>query len=176
MANNLSDDGVSHLKEMFTRLDANGDGTVTIDELQAALEELDPREAGAIGDIMKSLDVNGDGVISYHEWLMFIVQKRLDQKEERLYQAFRQFDLNGDGHITAAELQQGIDVNRLFNYISVLASSNNNEIAKLIMEVDKDGDGTVDYEGIIIRYLLLFYIAEFLAMWHDKEIAAVKLF
>ena len=137
LAANLTDDSLNHLKEIFAKLDVNKDGTVTIDELTTAIEALDPREAGSTRDLMKSLDVNGDGVISYEEWLMFIVQKRLDQKEERLFQAFRQFDLNGDGHITAAELQH------------VLANNNSNEIAKLIMEVDKDGDGTVDYNEFL---------------------------
>ena len=41
---------------------------------------------------------------------MFIVQKKLDAKEERLFQAFRQFDLDGDGHISAAEMKQGVHV------------------------------------------------------------------
>lgn len=38
---------------------------------------------------------------------MAAAQKRLDAKEERLFQAFRQFDLDGDGHITAEEMKKG---------------------------------------------------------------------
>lgn len=43
----------------------------------------------------------------YEEWMMAAAQKRLDAKEERLFQAFRQFDLDGDGHITADEMKKG---------------------------------------------------------------------
>jgi Ca2+-binding EF-hand superfamily protein len=83
-------------------------------------------------------DVNGDGVISYEEWLMAAAQRRLDQKEERLYQAFKQFDLNGDGKISQAEMKE------------VLSSTTDREIAEMIKEVDADGDGFVDYEGQFI--------------------------
>jgi Ca2+-binding EF-hand superfamily protein len=105
---------------------------------------MDAAQAASVQSMMASLDVNGDGVISYDEWMMAAAQKRLDAKEERLYQAFRQFDLDGDGHITAEEMKL------------VLAKNDDNEIAQLIREVDKDGDGTVDYE-------------EFLAMWYEKN-------
>lgn len=151
MANSLSEDNIRQLKETFTKLDKNKDGTITKEELKEAialLQETDASQATQIENLMKSLDVDGDGVISYDEWLMFTVQKKLDAKEERLYQAFKQFDLDGDGRISAEEIKK------------VLAMNNDNEIAQLIQEVDKDGDGTVDYE-------------EFLAMWHSKNSTAI---
>jgi calcium-dependent protein kinase len=144
IANNMSEDDVRKLKETFSRLDLDKSGTVTIDELKEAIKTMDASQAASVQAMMSSLDVNGDGVISYEEWMMAAAQKRLDAKEERLYQAFRQFDLDGDGHITAEEMKK------------VLATNNDSEIAQMIREVDQDGDGTVDYE-------------EFLAMWHKKN-------
>jgi len=151
MAHQMTEDQLGVLKATFAKLDKNKDGTVTVDELTEAISLMDPEQAKQVESmvqIMNQMDVNGDGVISYDEWLMAAAQKRLDAKEERLFQAFRQFDLNGDGHITADEMK------------SVLGdSTTNSEIAMLIQEVDKDGDGTVDYE-------------EFLAMWYEKNAPA----
>jgi len=144
IANNMSEDAVKQLKATFERLDLDKSGTVTIDELKEAIKTMDKDQAASVQGMMASLDVNGDGVISYEEWMMAAAQKRLDAKEERLYQAFRQFDLDGDGHITAEEMKK------------VLGSGGDAEIAAMISEVDQDGDGTVDYE-------------EFLAMWYKKE-------
>jgi calcium-dependent protein kinase len=143
IANNMSEDDVRKLKETFSRLDLDKSGTVTIDELKEAIKTMDASQAASVQAMMSSLDVNGDGVISYEEWMMAAAQKRLDAKEERLYQAFRQFDLDGDGHITAEEMKK------------VLATNNDSEIAQMIREVDQDGDGTVDYEGTF--FFLIYF-------------------
>ncbi|KIY94967.1 hypothetical protein MNEG_12994 [Monoraphidium neglectum] len=52
--------------------------------------------------------------------------------------AFKYFDLDGDGHITRAELEQ------------VLASKGDlGDAADIIKAVDQDGDGTVDYAEVM---------------------------
>ncbi|XP_030400173.1 calcium-binding protein 5-like [Gopherus evgoodei] len=51
--------------------DANGDGEITLDELQLAMqrlmgERLTPRE---ISDVVKEADINGDGTVDFEEFV-----------------------------------------------------------------------------------------------------------
>jgi hypothetical protein len=43
---------------------------------------------------MSNLDVDGDGTLSYDELVMTCVQRKLSEKEERLWNAFCKVDLN----------------------------------------------------------------------------------
>ena len=72
--------------------------------------------------LYNALDVNNDGSISLHEFGMFIegvkLQKnqRMQELDPRLVQTmndeiaelFRQFDLDGNGYVTADEIQKAM--------------------------------------------------------------------
>eukprot|EP00966_Prymnesium_polylepis_P260389 6014859-Prymnesium_polylepis.1 len=61
------------LRAVFANFDKNGNGTLTLEELQAALCR--PTAAGTawsekeVAALMQKLDKNGDGVIDYNEWV-----------------------------------------------------------------------------------------------------------
>lgn len=62
-----------------------------------------------------------------------------DYDEEDFMDAFRIFDINGDGKITAKELK---------NVLKELGiKMDKNDIKKMIKELDKDGNGTIEYSG-----------------------------
>ena len=66
-----------------------------------------------------------------------MIKKKL-LTDEKLKAAFSLFDMNGDGDIEAKELQEIIGEN---NDIE-----DNNVWAKMIAEVDLDGNGVIDFE------------------------------
>jgi len=103
-------DGVLDLKEYlaiqqkeFTRMDANGDGKLTREEMAAPRKE-SPRartkaqEQAGQGEGIKRLfanaDANGDGKISREE------------APEQISNRFDRIDSNGDGFITVQEIQE----------------------------------------------------------------------
>jgi len=94
-----------------------------------------------IENIMKAADIDQDGAISYKELMMTFVQRRLNSKEERLWDSFCRLDLNGDGRITLDELKEVLKSER-----------DEDRLKELISDVDKDKSGTVDYD-------------EFLSLW-----------
>ena len=72
------------------------------------------------------------------------------ESEEELREAFRVFDKDGNGFISAAELRHVMT--------NLGEKLTDEEIDEMMREADTDGDGQVNYEGMIILPLPLFYI------------------
>ena len=68
-------------------------------------------------------------------------QERDDNAEEEMLEAFRVFDTDGNGSITADELRQ------IFNNLG--EKSTEEEIADMIEEADTDGDGEINYQEFV---------------------------
>lgn len=75
------------LKKMFLKLDADHSGTLTIDEIKKGMKEIEQQGLGVkkssskksnlseYKEMMISLDKNGDGVVSYDEFIAAAVDK-----------------------------------------------------------------------------------------------------
>ncbi|KAJ6908607.1 calmodulin-like protein 3 [Populus alba x Populus x berolinensis] len=90
--------------------------------------------------MIEKIDVNGDGCVDIDEFGE-LYQSLMDEKdeEEDMREAFNVFDQNGDGFITVDELRSvlaslGLKQGRTFE-----------DCKRMIMKVDVDGDGMVDY-------------------------------
>ena len=82
------------LQGVFAEVDADGDGTVTREEIDAFR-----------GDRVTSVDASGDGALSIEE---FDTLYR-EFTRPRMVDAFQRLDENGDGVIDAAELDARVD-------------------------------------------------------------------
>lgn len=125
------------LAENFKRLDKNGDGKLSKEELMVAYEGLMGYEGASseVEKIMKQVDVNNSGFIDYSEFLMASAQKEVLLSKSNLDNAFRTFDSDGSGKISAVELKE------LFGS----GIKNGDPIwEELIKEVDQNGDGEID--------------------------------
>jgi len=131
----------SELKRVFQMFDRNGDGRITKKEMNDSLENMgifipDPE----LTLMIQKIDVNGDGCVDIDEFggLYQTIMGERDEDED-MREAFNVFDQNGDGFITVDELK------------SVLASLGLNQgrtaedCKKMIMKVDVDGDGMVNF-------------------------------
>ncbi|KAJ3581188.1 hypothetical protein NHX12_016939 [Muraenolepis orangiensis] len=61
---------------------------------------------------------------------------------KELKDAFKEFDLDGDGSITTEELRHAMT--KLLGEKTLKT-----EVEQVVREVDRDGDGTVDFEGVL---------------------------
>jgi hypothetical protein len=66
----LSEEQAAELRESFSHMDANGDGTVTKDELKQLLEGLgESTTPEVVDEMMKLADKNNDGVVDFEEFV-----------------------------------------------------------------------------------------------------------
>ena len=72
---------------------------------------------------------------------MMPTQDRDDNAEEEMLEAFRVFDTDGNGSITADELRQ------IFNNLGEKLTDE--EISDMIYEADTDGDGEINYQEFV---------------------------
>ena len=127
---------------MFRRLDTSKDGKLQISELKAGLDELKAffqYQEIDYEDLLRAMDSDGDGEIDFTEFISAAFDKRALLTQENLDAAFKTFYIDGNGKITKDELKAVFAAGQ--------ASSATNEAWESIMrDVDKDGDGEIDYQ------------------------------
>ncbi|OUC43302.1 EF hand [Trichinella nativa] len=157
-ADQLTEEQIAEFKEAFSLFDKDGDGTITTKELGTVMRSLgqNPTEA-ELQDMINELSwdlekknlffFSGNGTIDFPEFLTMMARKMKDtDSEEEIREAFRVFDKDGNGFISAAELRHVMT--------NLGEKLTDEEVDEMIREADIDGDGQVNYEGL---YNLLFF-------------------
>ncbi|KAH9548283.1 hypothetical protein CY35_11G080200 [Sphagnum magellanicum] len=143
MAEHLTDEQIGEFKEAFSLFDKDGDGSITTQELGTVMRSLgqNPTEA-ELKDMIHEVDADGDGTIDFSEFLDLMARKMKDaDSDEELKEAFKVFDKDQNGFISAAELRHVM--------INLGEKLTDEEINEMIREADVDGDGQVNYEEFV---------------------------
>lgn len=137
-SNLLSTEESKQLTDTFQVLDRNGDGKLSKAELlEAYTQEFGLEEATRVVDkIMRQVDINGSGFIDYTEFLMASTKIETLLSKSNIEAAFRMFDKDDSGKISARELKE------LFCGQNTGASDS--MWTEIIKEVDDNGDGEID--------------------------------
>merc|ERR1719428_286539 len=125
---------------MFYALDKDGDGTITVEEMQEGISKMGIDMPADLKAIMKEVDSDGSGVIDYTEFLAATLDKKQYIQEDVCWSAFRLFDKNGDGKISKQELDQ------VLNQGDIEAAMGAKAVAELMAQVDTNGDGEIDFQ------------------------------
>jgi len=88
---------------------------------------------------MAEADTDNSGKIDFDEFLSLV--SRQISNDESLREAFRVFDKNNDGYISRSELKKA-----MANLNEILTDE---EIEEMIEEADLNGDGKINYEGMM---------------------------
>ncbi|XP_019493370.1 PREDICTED: calmodulin-like [Hipposideros armiger] len=143
MADQLTEEQVAEFKEVFSMFDKDGDGTITTKEFGTVMRSLgkNPTEA-ELQAMINEVDADGNGTIDFPEFLTMMARKMKDTSNiEEIRAAFRVFDKDGNGLISAAELRYV-----MMNFGEKLTEE---EVDEMIREVDIDGDGQIKYEEFV---------------------------
>ncbi|AQK62480.1 calcium-dependent protein kinase 10 [Zea mays] len=140
IAENLSEDEIAGLREMFKMIDADNSGQITFEELKVGLEKVGANlQESEIYALMQAADVDNNGTIDYGEFIAATLHLNKVEREDHLFAAFQYFDKDGSGYITADELQVACEEFGLGDV----------QLEDLIGEVDQDNDGRIDYNEFV---------------------------
>lgn len=92
--------------------------------------------------MIKEVDFDGNGMIDFNEFLALMANKLRDTDlEEEYITAFKIFDRDGDGLLSAQELKHVL--------INMGEKLSDQDVEDMIHEVDSDGDGQITLEEFI---------------------------
>ncbi|XWS38286.1 hypothetical protein CRYUN_Cryun19dG0118600 [Craigia yunnanensis] len=143
IAENLSEEEIISLKEMFKSMGTDNSGTITFEELKAGLPKLGTKlSESEVRQIMEAADVDGNGTIDFIEFITATMHMNRMEREEHLYTAFKYFDKDNSGYFTMEELDQALRKHNM---------GDKKTIREIIAEVDSDRDGRINYDEFVAR-------------------------
>merc|ERR1712232_1017619 len=93
-------------------------------------------------DMINEVDADGNGTIDFLEFLPLMARKMNDtDTEEKLIEAFKVFDRDCNGFISAAELRHGMT--------NLGEKLTDEEVDEMVREADVDGDEQINYEEFV---------------------------
>jgi len=152
----LADKNISAGRHMFTLLDVDGDGLVTVAELRQALEMMDGNELAA----QEAKDIFSDKVkhenaklerlrrrssfgsdchlppFTYTEFLAATFDRSKHTTDAVCKAAFLFFDKDGSGQLDKSELLDG----------HLLGQLSEAEVEQIVEDIDQNGDGELSFE------------------------------
>ncbi|KAH3933717.1 hypothetical protein HBI56_144860 [Parastagonospora nodorum] len=126
----------ARVDELWATLDTRKQGHLDLPALKKGLRKLDHPLKNAdqlLDDVMKAVDTDGSGQISYQEFRTFV-----HETERELLSLFKSIDYNNDGKISKPELRAALSR-------AGLAVPNSN-LDTFFTEVDTNNDGSISFE------------------------------
>lgn len=145
----LAPEEMDELHAAFVEFDADQDGFIGYKELGECMRTMGymPTEMELI-EISQHIKMRMGGRVDFEDFVELIGPKMLAETENmvgvrELKIAFREFDVNGDGHISGLELRDAAQ--------SFLGEPlNPSEVQEIIHDVDLNGDGRVDFDEFVM--------------------------
>ncbi|KDP21828.1 hypothetical protein JCGZ_00615 [Jatropha curcas] len=144
------------LRRIFDLFDKNGDGMITVEDLSQALtllgldadfselestirSHIKPGNDGLAFEDFVALHQSLDDAFSSNEQNVEDAGDAISQEESDLTEAFKVFDEDGDGYISAHELQV------VLRKLGMPEAKELDRIQQMIISVDSNQDGRVDF-------------------------------
>jgi len=129
---------VDQWKQKFRELDRDGNGYLSVSEVQSAVENSDSVHRD---ELISLAHIYGDGAdpIDIQEFLAATLDRTSFQADRACWNAFKSLDLDGNGTISVEELKVALTSETARQGLGVTAE-------ELIREFDSNGDGVIDWQ------------------------------
>ncbi|XP_048342189.1 calcium-binding protein 2 isoform X1 [Sphaerodactylus townsendi] len=141
----LRPEEIEELREAFREFDKDHDGYISYKDLGECM-----RTMGYMPTEMELIELSQQitgGKVDFDDFVDLMGPKMLAETADmigvkELRDAFREFDTNGDGQISVAELREAMRklLGQQLNY---------HEVDEILKDVDLNGDGLVDFEEFV---------------------------
>lgn len=144
----LADDEIDELRDAFNEFDKDKDGLISCKDLGNLMRTMGymPTEMELI-ELSQNINMNLGGRVDFDDFVELMAPKLLAETSgmigmKELKEAFKEFDMDGDGEITTEELRSAM-MKLMGEHMS------RREIDAIVKEADDNGDGTVDFEEFV---------------------------
>ncbi|NWX27899.1 CABP4 protein, partial [Notiomystis cincta] len=142
----LSPEELDELLDAFKEFDTDQDGYISYKDLGECMRTLGymPTEMELI-EISQHIKMRMGGRVDFEDFVQMMGPKLREETAhmvgiKELKIAFREFDMNGDGEISTAEMREAI--------AALLGEQlKAQEVDEILQDVDLNGDGHVDFDG-----------------------------
>ena len=137
MTNKVSEKEIKELQNAFYAIDKEHTGTIEVSELKDAFNQMGIKvSSNELKQIFKEASEQNNSRIEYSEFIMATMNSKKLIKKEQLIKAFNYFDVDNNGSIDKNDIINAL----LRNGKKII---NEDEIEKIIKEVDKNGKITI---------------------------------
>jgi calcium-dependent protein kinase len=145
IAHRLSGDQIQELKNVFSMLDSNKDGTITFTELRRGLERLGHLDdLEDLRSLMENMDVDGNKRIDFSEFIAATMNTKHFYQDDLLWEAFHVFDHDHSGAICKKELAHILEDK------DIQGMGSKSSVAAVLEECDRDGNGEIDFHEFLL--------------------------
>ena len=136
----VSEEARAEYQEAFDMFDKDKSGSIDEEELGCVMRRLGHEMTDEeLKQMVAKVDTDNNGEIDFDEFLaMMLAYNNAGGKDNEMKQAFKQFDINGDGKISRDELKQTM------KYLG--ADLTDEQVEDMIRQADMNEDGEVDFE------------------------------
>lgn len=135
----ITQEELKDLRQVFLSLDKNNDGKLSYKEIIAGFTFVygEASVVSAVDSIFNRLKKSKEEFITYEEFITWSIDKSSVISEEKLEAAFKLFDKNGIGYISASEIKEVLGRN---------SKRGDDYWNNIINEVDEVGKGQISLE------------------------------
>lgn len=135
----LSKSEKENLSKIFKAIDKNGDGKLSKEEIMNGYGEFFGKTLNQedVELLFDSVDIDKSGFIDYSEFVIASMNEKQLLTNEKLAAAFKMFDKDGSGLISAEEIKDVLGFGQNLSLDSV---------KEIMRQVDENGDGEISFE------------------------------
>jgi calcium-dependent protein kinase len=131
-----NDKEILKLKKAFEIIDKDNSGEIEYEEIPKIFEDLGIQASEQeLKNIFNSLDFHCDGKVNYSEFLAGTISSLKIYKDDKLFSAFKYFDVNDEGYITSESILSALKASNVaVDEISLIDYFNKRKLKKINFE------------------------------------------